>query len=61
MSGLSGTQIPGYSYDWAQSMKYIDFLAYYNGVQTKVVHDFAAPGVRFRSMGRRLHACPHDP
>ncbi|NLF94706.1 MAG: hypothetical protein GX564_12540 [Oligosphaeraceae bacterium] len=43
-AGLSGTQIPGYSYDWTQLMQHIDFLAYYSGVQTKLVHDFAPPG-----------------
>ena len=38
--GLSGTQLPGYSYDWAQLMKHINFIAYYGGVQAKLVHDF---------------------
>lgn len=43
-AGLSGTQIPGYSYDWVQLMKHIDCLSYYSGIQRKAVHDFAAPG-----------------
>lgn len=43
-TGLSGTQIPGLSYDWAQLMKYIDCLSYYGGIQRKFVHDTAAPG-----------------
>jgi len=43
-AGLSGTQIPGYSYDWVQLMKHIDCLSYYGGIQRKAVHDFAAPG-----------------
>lgn len=42
--GLSGTQIPGYSYDWVQLMKHIDCLSYYGGIQRKAVHDFASPG-----------------
>ncbi|MBR2373767.1 MAG: beta-galactosidase, partial [Lentisphaeria bacterium] len=42
--GLSGTQIPGYSYDWVQLMKHINCLSYYGGIQRKAVHDFAAPG-----------------
>lgn len=41
--GISGTQIPGYSYDWAQLMKHINFIAYYGGVQIKLVHDFGGP------------------
>ena len=43
-AGLSGTQIPGYSYDWVQLMKHIDCLSYYSGIQRKAVHDFAGPG-----------------
>ena len=41
--GISGTQLPGYSYDWAQLMKHINFIAYYSGVQIKLVHDFGGP------------------
>ena len=43
-AGLSGTQVPGYSYDWVQLMKHITCLSYYGGIQRKVVHDLAAPG-----------------
>ncbi|MGN0893201.1 MAG: beta-galactosidase, partial [Oligosphaeraceae bacterium] len=43
-AGLSGTQVPGLSYDWAQLMKYIDCLSYYGGIQRKLVHDLAKPG-----------------
>lgn len=43
-AGLSGTQVPGYSYDWVQLMKHIDCLSYYGGIQRKAVHDFAGPG-----------------
>lgn len=43
--GLSGTQNPGYSYDWSQLMKVIDYLAYYAGVQGDLIHSFAMPGI----------------
>lgn len=43
-AGLSGTQVPGLSYDWAQLMKYIDCLSFYGGIQRKLVHDLAKPG-----------------
>ncbi len=43
-AGLSGTQVPGLSYDWAQLMKYIDCLSFYGGIQRKLVHDLAQPG-----------------
>lgn len=39
-SGLSGTQVPGYGYDWSQMMKYNDFIAYYGGVQRTLVNHF---------------------
>ena len=39
--GMSGTQIPGYGYDWWQLMKYIGCIAYYGGVQRALVNDFA--------------------
>ena len=38
--GISGSQLPGYSYDWAQLMKEINFIAYYDGIQIKLAHDF---------------------
>lgn len=40
-SGPTGTQVPGYGYDWAQMMKYVDAIGYYGGAQRKLVHDFA--------------------
>lgn len=43
IAGLSGTQNPGYSYDWVQLMKHCSLLSYYDGIQCKVVHDFAPP------------------
>ncbi|MBQ7696902.1 MAG: beta-galactosidase [Lentisphaeria bacterium] len=38
--GMSGTQVPGYGYDWWQLMKHIGCIAYYSGVQTTLVNDF---------------------
>jgi len=43
-SGLSGTQVPGYGYDWSQMMKYNDFIAYYGGVQRTLVNHFRSAG-----------------
>ena len=43
IAGLSGTQNPGYSYDWTQLMKHCSLLSYYDGIQCKLVHDFAPP------------------
>lgn len=42
--GMSGTQNPGFSYDWSQLMKVIDFLASYGGIQTDLIHSFSLPG-----------------
>ena len=42
--GLSGTQDPGFSYDWVQMMKYNPFLMYYGGNQVNAVLDFAPEG-----------------
>ena len=39
--GMSGTQVPGYGYDWWQLMKHIGCIAYYSGVQRTLVNDFA--------------------
>ena len=39
--GPTGTQVPGYGYDWSQMMKHVDTLGYYGGAQRKLVHDFA--------------------
>ena len=38
--GLSGSQIPGYSYNWEALMKHISYIAYYGGIQTQLIHDF---------------------
>ena len=44
VTGLSGTQDPGFSYDWVQMMKYNPFLMYYGGNQVNAVLDFASEG-----------------
>ena len=44
VAGLSGTQEPGFSYDWVQMMKYNPFLMYYGGNQVNAVLDFAPEG-----------------
>lgn len=40
-SGPTGTQVPGYGYDWTRLMRHIDATGYYFGTQRKYVHDFA--------------------
>ena len=42
--GMSGTQVPGYGYDWAQLMKHLSCTAYYNGVQTTLVNQWQQEG-----------------
>ena len=42
--GLSGTANPGYHFDWPLVMKQLDYLAFYDGIQRKLAHDFANPG-----------------
>ncbi|MBO5924135.1 MAG: beta-galactosidase, partial [Lentisphaeria bacterium] len=42
--GMSGTQVPGYGYDWAQLMKHLACTAYYNGVQTTLVNQWQQAG-----------------
>ena len=44
IAGLSGTQEPGFSYDWVQMMKYNPLLMYYGGAQINAVLDFAPDG-----------------
>jgi len=39
--GPTGTQVPGYGYDWTRLMRHIDATGYYFGTQRKYVHDFA--------------------
>ncbi len=41
--GLSGTVNPGYSFDWALVLRQLDYLAYYDGIQRKLVQDLARP------------------
>ncbi len=43
--GLSGTQNPGYSYDWSVMMKTVDYLAYYGGIQTDLIRSFSRHGL----------------
>ncbi|NLF94103.1 MAG: hypothetical protein GX564_09470, partial [Oligosphaeraceae bacterium] len=43
--GLSGTVNPGYSFDWALVLRQLDYLAYYDGIQRKLVQDLARPGM----------------
>jgi hypothetical protein len=39
--GPTGTQQPGFGYNWHELMKYCRIVGYYSGVQTKVIHDLA--------------------
>lgn len=43
--GLSGTVNPGYSFDWALVLRQLDYLAYYDGIQRKLVQDLGRPGM----------------
>ncbi len=45
-AGLSGTQNPGYGYDWVQMMPHFEFLAYYGGIQRTLVHSFSPAGFK---------------
>ena len=49
--GMSGTQIPGYGYDWWQLMKHIGCIAYYSGVQRTLVNDFGPADRLFGQWG----------
>lgn len=40
--GLSGTYHPGSSYNWAMLMKHFNFVAFYSGIQRKMVMDFGS-------------------
>jgi len=51
INGLSGTQEPGFGYDWVQMMKYNPLLMYYGGNQVNAVMDFAPEGAK---LGRWL-------
>ena len=39
--GPTGTQKPGFGYNWHELMKYCRIVGYYSGVQTQVIQDFA--------------------
>lgn len=39
--GPTGTQKGGHGFDWAELMKHIDAIGYYDGCQRKLIHDFA--------------------
>ena len=39
--GPTGTQKPGFGYNWHELMKYCRIVGYYSGVQTQVIHDFS--------------------
>ncbi|MBE6384126.1 MAG: hypothetical protein E7048_00515 [Lentisphaerae bacterium] len=39
--GPTGTQKPGFGYNWHELMKYCRIAGYYSGVQTKVIHDLS--------------------
>ena len=45
--GLSGMQNPGYSYNWAELMKYHTSLQHYEGVQKDLIRSFRRPGTRY--------------
>ena len=59
--GLSGTTNPGYHFDWPLVMKQLDYLAYYDGIQRKLAHDFANPGALGGLwFGGYVHAAAHE-
>ena len=43
--GASGTQKPGYGYDWAQYMKHCQVMSYYSGIQIKLIHDIGGKDI----------------
>ena len=43
--GASGTQKPGYSYDWVQYMKHCRVMSYYSGIQVKLIHDIGGKDI----------------
>ncbi len=43
--GLSGTQHPGYGYDWSEWTKLLGFVGYYSGIQGKLILDLGRPGL----------------
>ena len=55
--GASGTQSPGYSYDWVQYMKHCQVMSYYSGIQTKLIHDLGGKNIL---AGRWMTYCYAD-
>ncbi len=55
--GASGTQSPGYSYDWVQYMKHCKVMSYYSGIQVKLIHDLGDNNIL---AGRWLTYCYAD-
>ncbi len=45
-AGLSGTQVPNYSYNWTEFLKYADFNGTYGGIQDDLIRSFKQPGMR---------------
>ena len=45
-TGLSGTQEPGFSYNWWEFMKYAACIANYGGIQNDLIRSFRRPGMR---------------
>ena len=43
--GASGTQKPGYGYDWVQYMKHCRVMSYYSGIQVKLIHDIGGKDI----------------
>jgi len=54
--GASGTQQPGYSYDWVQYMKHCTVLSYYGGIQVKLIHDLGGKNLLAGRWGTYCHA-----
>ncbi|HRU05987.1 MAG TPA: beta-galactosidase trimerization domain-containing protein, partial [Candidatus Brocadiia bacterium] len=44
--GLSGTQNPDYTYNWAEFLKYAECIGNYGGVQCDLIQSFKKPGSR---------------
>ena len=55
--GASGTQSPGYGYDWVQYMKHCQVMSYYSGIQVKLIHDLGGKNIL---AGRWLTYCYAD-
>jgi len=44
--GLSGTQTPGYTYNWWEFLKYAECVGNYGGIQNDLIRSFKRPGAR---------------